>query len=121
MLNEYQAKLPPNEPELTQKSWITVVNGVVIDPTLPEMDAGEAAAISLALKVGARLILLDERKARRIATSLELPTAGTLAILLRAKNYKLIPAIQPIIREMQNQGRWFHADLIMHVLNDAGE
>lgn len=85
------------------------------------MDLGEAAAISLALKVGARLILLDERKARRIAATLGLPMLGTLAILLRAKEYKLIPAIQPIISEMQNQGRWFHAELIMRVLNDAGE
>lgn len=70
VLDEYQAKLPPTEPDLAQVVWLTVVDSVIIDPTLPLLDAGEAAAISLAQSIEARLILLDERKARRIATRL---------------------------------------------------
>jgi predicted nucleic acid-binding protein len=121
VLDEYQAKAPPTEPDLTQASWLTVVDAVIIDPTLPLLDVGEAAAISLAQTIGARLILLDERKARRIAARIGLPVAGTLAVLLRAKHQGLIAAIRPYITQMQSQGRRFHPDLIARLLEDAGE
>src|SRR6266567_7999467 len=55
VLDEYQAKAPPTEPDLAQASWLTVVDAVIIDPTLPLLDVGEAA-LSLAQTIGARLI-----------------------------------------------------------------
>ena len=121
VLDEYQAKAPPTEPDLAQVSWLTVVDAVIIDPTLPLLDAGEAAALSLAQTIGARLILLDERKARRIAARIGLQVAGTLAVLLRAKQQGLIAAIRPYITQMQSQGRRLHPDLITHLLEEAGE
>lgn len=117
---EYQAKAPPAEPHLTQLSWLHVVD-VTVDPTLPLLDVGEAAAISLAQAIGARLILLDERKARRIAANLGLPLAGTLAVLLRAKQLGHITALRPYITLMLNQGRRFHPDLLARLLEAAGE
>jgi predicted nucleic acid-binding protein len=98
-----------------------VVDGVEIDPALPLLDAGEAAALSLAQSIGARLILLDERKARRIATRIGLQVAGTLAVLLRAKQQGHIAAIGPYIIQMQSQGRRFHPDLVARLLEDADE
>jgi predicted nucleic acid-binding protein len=121
VLEEYQAKAPPTELDLTQASWLTVVDDVNIDPTLPLLDVGEAAVLSLAQTIGARLILLDERKARRIAARIGLPVAGTLAVLLRAKQQGRIAAILPYITHMQNQGRRFHPNLIARLLEDAGE
>lgn len=121
VLDEYQAKAPPAEPDLAQVSWLRVVDDVVIDPALPLLDAGEAAALSLAQTIGSRLILLDERKARRIAARMGLPVAGTLAVLLRAKQHGLIGAIRPYIIQMQSQGRRFHLDLITRLLENAGE
>ncbi|MFL5653470.1 MAG: DUF3368 domain-containing protein [Ktedonobacteraceae bacterium] len=121
VLDEYQAKAPPTEPDLVLASWLTVVDAVIIDPTLPLLDVGEAAALSLAQTIGARLILLDERKARRIAARIGLQVAGTLAVLLRAKQQGLIVAIRPYITQMQSQGRRFHPDLIARLLEDAGE
>ena len=64
----YQAKTQPTDPDLEHLSWLAVVDGVVIDATLPLVpDIGEAAVRSLAVAVGARLLLLDEAKARRSA------------------------------------------------------
>jgi len=40
VLDEYQAKAPPTEPDLAQASWLTVVDAVIIDPTLPLLDVG---------------------------------------------------------------------------------
>jgi len=121
VLEEYQAKAPPTEPDLTQASWLTIVDAVVIDPALPLLDVGEAAALSLAQTTGARLILLDERKARHIAAQLGLPMAGTLAVLLRAKRQGLLTEVRPFLVQMQSQGRRFHPDLIARVLTEAGE
>jgi predicted nucleic acid-binding protein len=64
---------------------------------------------------------LDERKARRIAARIGLQVAGTLAVLLRARQQGLITAIRPYITHMQNQGRRFHPNLIARLLEDAGE
>ncbi len=111
MLDEYRAKKPPTEPDLAQASWLTVVDAVSIDPTLPLLDVGEAAALSLAQTIGAR----------RIAARRGLQVAGTLAVLLRAKQQGLIAAIRPSITQMQSQGRRFHPDLIAHLLEDVGE
>jgi predicted nucleic acid-binding protein len=66
-------------------------------------------------------ILLDERKARRIAAHRSMPMAGTLAVLLRARQQGFIVAIQPYITLMQSQGRRFQPDLIARLLEDAGE
>ncbi len=121
VLNEYQAKAPPTEPDLAQAPWLTVVDAVIIDPRLPLLDGGEAAALSLAQTIGARLILLDERKARQIAARMGLRVAGTLAVLLRAKQQGLIAAIRPYITQMQSQGRRFHPDLIARLLEETGE
>lgn len=121
VLDEYQVKAPPNEPNLTRLSWLKVVDDVVIDPSLPLLDAGEVAALSLAQTVEARLILLDERKARRIATRMGLPVAGTLAVLLRARQQGLITAIRPYSIQMQSQGRRFHPNLITRFLEVADE
>lgn len=121
VLDEYQAKAPPAELDLAQVPWLIVVDAVALNPTLPLLDVGEAAALSLAQIVGARLILLDERKARRIAANLGLRVAGTLAVLLRAKEQGLITAIEPYISRMQAQGRRFHPNLITRILKDASE
>ena len=121
VLEEYQVKAPPTEPDLARASWLRVIDDVVINPTLPLLDGGEAAALSLAQTIGARLILLDERKARRIAVRMGLPVAGTLAVLLRAKQQGFIATVSPYIKQMQSQGRRFHPDLIIRLIEDAGE
>lgn len=49
------------------------------------LDAGEAAVLALAIELDARLVILDERKARRYAQRLELPVTGTVGLLIAAK------------------------------------
>ena len=51
---------------------------------LPPLHAGERAAISLAVSLGADLLLIDERDGRRAATDCGLKTARTAAVLFRA-------------------------------------
>jgi uncharacterized protein len=111
----------PSDPDLVQLGWLTIVDAVMVDPSLPKLGAGEVAAISLALLLPARLISLDERKARRIAVDWGLTVVGTLAVLVRAKRQGSISVVGPVITAMEAQGRYFGDALVQQVLKDAGE
>lgn len=81
----------PNAPDLVHSwalrppLWLKVVQPSRIDSTLAaQLGAGEREAISLALELGADLLLIDERLGRQAAEARNLQVAGTLALLLRA-------------------------------------
>lgn len=98
-----------------------MVGSVPADPSLPRLGPGETVALSLARREGVRFVLLDEKKARRIAASVGLLPVGTLAVLLRAKERGLIPEVRQHLTALQAQGRHLSPNLIARVLRDAGE
>jgi predicted nucleic acid-binding protein len=49
------------------------------------LDRGEAEVLALAEEREARLVVIDERKARRYAQRLGIPLTGTLGLLVAAK------------------------------------
>lgn len=60
------------------------------DATLAHLDAGEREAIQLAEACKADLLLVDEKAARREAAKRHLATSGTLGILDRAAEKRLV-------------------------------
>jgi len=120
---EYATKAAATDPDLTTLPWL-MVQPVTIDPTLaaiPRLGSGEAATITLAQTSQARLVILDDRRARRIAGERGLAVVGTLGILLAAKQTRLIPAVRPVIDTMISQGRHISDTLRAQVLQAAGE
>ena len=85
------------------------------------LDQGEAEALALAEEQNASLVLIDERKARRYAERLKLPLSGTLGALLLAKEEKIIFAVSPLLKAIQEAGLYLHDDLVEQVLHMAGE
>ena len=70
-----------------------------------ELGAGEAAAITLAQQVSARLVLLDDRKARRVAEqAYDLPVRGTVRLLVDAKRLGLVDAVRPLLDALVSAG-----------------
>jgi predicted nucleic acid-binding protein len=82
---------------------------------------GESEAISLARELGADWVLLDERLARRHAEALDLPVAGTLGLLVRAKEKGLLPTVRPHVEALLRAGFHTTPALLERILRQAGE
>lgn len=82
---------------------------------------GESEAISLCKELNAERLLIDDKEARTIAESLNIKCFGTLALLLQAKEHKLVPDIKSILISMVNKRRFFTPDLVNYVLKVANE
>lgn len=65
------------------------------------LDAGDAAAISLANDRGADLLLMDEVDGRQVAAYHGLRVAGTLGILLEAKRLGHLRAVSPLVQQLE--------------------
>ena len=71
-----------------------------------ELGAGETAAIILAHKTNADLLILDDLQARIVATGMGLRITGTLGVLLAAKRQNIISDLAKVIKDLQTAG--FH-------------
>ena len=79
----------PGRDEVAIADWVeryTVQNQPLVTTLRRDLDRGEAETITLALELGADLVLLDEREGRHAAQRLELRVAGVVGILLEAKS-----------------------------------
>jgi len=81
---------------------------------------GEAEAIALAAERRCRVIL-DDRKARRIAQQMGLRLIGTAGVLIKAKRSGIIPVIRPLLDALQARGFRLSAPLMCEALRLAGE
>ncbi len=70
-------------------AWARVVKAAGVELSLP-LGAGEREAISLALELNADLLLMDDRKGRRIAREKGISVTGTLGVLGVAHNRGLV-------------------------------
>lgn len=64
------------------------------------IDPGEASAIALAVEIGG-LLILDDRKARKLALELQLDITGTLGILLDATHNGYISSFENILNRIK--------------------
>jgi predicted nucleic acid-binding protein len=107
-------------PDLAQASWLKW-HQITIAPPFSPLDEGEAAALTLAQALRAKVVLMDERKGRKAAAAVQLPIMGTLGFLLRAKRDGHITAIKPIIDQFTRLDRYYSPHLIAQTLQAAGE
>ena len=91
-------------------------------PTLPiALGPGESSVIRTALAFGHSMVLIDERKARQVAASFQLATAGTLGLLIFAKQLELITSVTTPIEQLRQRGFRISESLMTAVLLKAGE
>ena len=106
---------------LASLSGVRIQTPTRLPPVPASLDPGEREAIALALETRATHVLLDERAGRRAASALRVPVAGTLALLLRAKQIGALPAVAPEIARLRATGFHLSDELVRRVLAAAGE
>lgn len=105
-----------------------IARGLLVDapdpdspmPPFPMLDAGESAAIRLALKRSVP-VLIDEKAGRKLAAHLGLTVIGSGGVLLAAKKQGLIDAVGPLLGAMRKTGYYLSDALAQAILNRAGE
>jgi predicted nucleic acid-binding protein len=105
-------------------AWIQVMpvqNSALVQALRLQLGAGESEAIALAVENGAERLILDDKKARRIAQQFALPLSGTLAVVLSAKEQGIIPAVQPVFDDLLASGFRVSDALLKVALRMAGE
>ena len=118
---EYEKFRPQQQlPDLSTLTWLHR-HQVSVSPQFTILDDGEAAALTLVQMLQARLLLVDEQKARKVATRAKIQIVGTLGLLLRAKQEGRITAIRPITDQFLRRKRYYTPTLIAQVLQAAGE
>lgn len=98
-------------------------DGGIPNPLLAaEVDAGEAAVIMTALETGVRSVIIDERKARRVAANVfGLEVRGTCGLLVEAKRRGRIEAVGPPLAGMIDAGYFIGPSLRDACLRAADE
>jgi predicted nucleic acid-binding protein len=102
---------------------IEVITNSPPDPLLiTELDMGEASVIQAARDLNLNGVLIDELRARRIATATYgLEARGTCAFLLQAKRKSLLPNVRPALEAMIAGGYFIGPGLRSECLKLAGE
>lgn len=109
--------------ELEAASWIEkVAIEASPEPLLAmELGPGEAAVIATAQRLQARLVLIDERRGRRVAEqAYGLRVKGSAGILVSAKRAGLIKEVRPLLEAMAREGYFLSAQLIERATQEAG-
>lgn len=65
-----------------------------------QVDRGEASAIALGTEYNDVLLLLDDLKARKLATRLRFKITGTLGVIHKAKQMSIIDKVKPLIDKL---------------------
>lgn len=113
----------PGAREVAAQTWIEVrlVDAAVVAPLLSVLGRGEAEAIALALREPQATLLLDDGRARKLADRLGLARIGTLGLLANAKRAGLVPAVKPLVGQLQKNGMWIEPRIVASILKEVGE
>ena len=85
-----------------------------------ELDAGESAAIALAIERDANLVLIDEREGRQKARRHGLQVTGVVGVLLRAAGRGELD-IETSLGDLREAGFWISDDLYQRAIDSVEE
>lgn len=113
--NEFGESLP---------NWINVVKVQDLQKKreLEEvLDAGEASSIALSLEIEDSILIIDERKGKKIASSLNIKIIGTIGILILAYKKGLIKDLITVILKLVNKGFRLSDNLLNRIIDQFGK
>jgi predicted nucleic acid-binding protein len=97
---------------------ISIDDYVITDSSI---EHGELSAMALYKKLGADKLLLDDKRARKIAVVNKISIIGSSGILLRAKKKNLITNVKPYLDKIKASDIFLSDKLYNDILDIAGE
>jgi predicted nucleic acid-binding protein len=110
-----------NLPDLTASPWIRLEPVTIPAVATGDLGAGELAVITLAGARPGSVVVLDDGLARRYARLAGIRFTGTCGVLLRAKERGLVPAIAPLLGQLDSLDFRLDAGTRTSLLKLAGE
>jgi hypothetical protein len=103
--------------------WLEVDSTATGPLLLPlTLDAGETAAIALAVTLKVDLLLIDEKRGRAAARHVGLPVAGVLGELLHARIAGRLPTLRTELQRLRTEAGFFiDAGIERFILSQVGE
>lgn len=122
---EELGKLPAQIDHIDKLGWIEVreiSDTDLFNQLLESLDAGEAASIVLALELKADLLIIDEKRGRKIATDLGISITGLIGVLVEAKELGFIESVKPLLNKLIYEiGFRVNPKLYREILNKTNE
>lgn len=85
------------------------------------LGTGELEAMALYQQLNAHKLLIDDRRARRVAEANGIDCIGALGLLLLAKNQGHIAEVKPFINQLRDSTLHYSNPILNKVLQLAGE
>ena len=114
---EIMAQVASTQNELSRTKWMLQMN--VKPGKHVELDKGEQAVLELAVELGGWAII-DDLKARKQAGKMQIKYAGTLTLLKRAREKKLIAKteLRKIVEDLKGKDQFRMTDELVKWLID---
>ncbi|MFZ0889547.1 MAG: DUF3368 domain-containing protein [Candidatus Binataceae bacterium] len=95
------------------------------EPKFPSLGKGEASCIRAAINLLKRghdcLLLIDDREARRVASSATIAVSGTAAVVGAAKQAGLIASARTVFDQLRQRGFRISEAIVQGILESVGE
>lgn len=85
------------------------------------MDYGESESVVLYRELNANYLLIDDKKARRIAENFGVNCIGTIGLLSVAKDKGLVEELKPLFEKFLDHNRYYGLSLLNGILTKHGE
>lgn len=109
--------------KVLSRKWIKPQPWPVIDLNVAAWDlgAGESSVLSFALHNPAYSAVIDDRMARRCASSLHCKYIGTVGILVLAKRRGIISSLGGNIAKLRDSGLWLSESFVAEIMRRENE
>lgn len=104
--------------------WITIrqlANKNRYLELVKDLGKGEASSITLALEFEDSLLIIDERKGRKVAEGLKIEIIGSLGVLIKAKDKGVIKSVKEFLDLIDKNNFRISESIKEKVLKKAGE
>lgn len=85
------------------------------------MDYGESESVILFKELNADYLLIDDKKARKIAENFGIQCIGTIGILAIAKEKGIVDRLRPLFESFLENKRYYSLTLLNNILNKYQE